>query len=370
MKNKETRDKPKQLFIYKVFPFLISKDREFFIEQLSILLNSGMDVGSALESLKGEINSKYMQNVIEYMYTKINQGYPFWEILEQVDILPNQFISLVKVGEVSGRLADNLKIVATQYQRDKAMKSKILSASMYPAFVLGFTFVIGIGMAIYVLPKFTVSLSQLDVQIHFTTQLILSAGELFSSHGVELIISFFMILLAIVLLLFVLPATKHLGHNLILSFPGIKKLFLQTEISRFGFILGTLLNTGVPLTKSLKFLTRSTTLIPYKNLYRYILDSLYEGKTTSEAMLEYKGSERLIPLSFQNLIASSEKTGELPGILKRIGEIYEEKLQITSERLSIIIEPILLILIWIGVIVIALGIIMPIYNLVGNLSSF
>jgi type IV pilus assembly protein PilC len=62
-------------------------------------------------------------------------------------------VSLIKIGEESGKLTENINVIATQQQKDKAFRSKVSSAMMYPLLVMGMTIIVGIGIAWFILPR-------------------------------------------------------------------------------------------------------------------------------------------------------------------------------------------------------------------------
>jgi len=128
------------------------------------------------------------------------------------------------------------------------------------------------------------------------------------------------------------------------------------------------MEAGMPLIYALDSLSRSTEFRAYKKFYAYLIKSLEEGNSFKKSFDRYRRSKRLIPKSIQQLIAAGEKSGNLSKSLLKIGEIYEEKIEITTKNLSIILEPILLFIVWLGVLAVAIAVILPIYSLVGNFN--
>jgi len=111
------------------------REKEYFIEQLSMLLGAGMPVSTALSSIEKEINSKRLKKIISEIGTEIDAGSTISAALEKAGVFPQSTISLIRIGEQSGRLSENLKVVALQEQKEREFRSKINSAMMYPAFV-------------------------------------------------------------------------------------------------------------------------------------------------------------------------------------------------------------------------------------------
>ena len=121
--------------------FRISKNQiiwggNYFIENLSMLTESGMDVLASLQAIKEDVRSSGMKMIIDTMIIDIESGSTLWRALERTKLAQDQVIALVRVGEESGRLSENLSVVALQQEKDRAFKSKIRSAMMYPVLVL------------------------------------------------------------------------------------------------------------------------------------------------------------------------------------------------------------------------------------------
>ena len=151
--------------------------------------------------------------------------------------------------------------------------------------------------------------------------------------------------------------------------PGIRSLIVEVELSRFGYILGNLLESGVPVVDSLGLLGSLTSFRVYRRFYRDLRSDIADGKTFKESFEEYKNLGKLVPSSFQRLVVSGEQSGGLSESLTRISRVYEEKIEVTSRNLTVVLEPIMLVLVWAGVVVVALGVVTPMYGLIGNISS-
>lgn len=154
----------------------------------------------------------------------------------------------------------------------------------------------------------------------------------------------------------------------IFKIPGIGSLGRYATIARFGVILGGLLRAGVPLTDSLASLEDVTHIVSYKKFYGQLLERITMGDSFSVSFAAIKKSEKLLPISVQQLVITGERSGTLSNTLLKIADIYEKKAAETAERLPVILEP--MILLFIGGLVgtIAFAIITPIYGVVGNIG--
>jgi type IV pilus assembly protein PilC len=149
--------------------------------------------------------------------------------------------------------------------------------------------------------------------------------------------------------------------------PITKKMVKEIELSRFGYLLGILLNAGLPVVDALDSIKESTTFYNYRKLFSHVHDRVDEGNTFLNSFQTYKKSEKMIPGPIQHMIEAGEKSGTLSGSLIKIGQIYESKVEVTTKSLTTVLEPILLVVIGVGVLILALAVITPIYGLIGGM---
>ncbi len=354
----------------RIFTILIPADeKEYFIENLAMLLSSGMDILMALDSIRKEVKSSQMKAVIDNLIEDVESGLPIWKVLEETKFFPAFIISLIKIGEKSGSLVKNLKVIAVQQKKDRTFTSKVRSAMMYPVFVLALTLIVGISIAWFILPRLTLVFDQLKVELPLITKILIGFGKFIGQYGNIAVPSFVFGLLFVIYFVFIFSRTKFIGQTLLFAIPGIKKLIQETELARMGYILGTLLDAGLPVVDALESLAEASTFYKYKRLYLFLSNSLEDGNTFEQSFELYKKSRKLVPTTIQQMITVGEKSGHLAETFISIGETFEEKTDNTTKNLAVILEPILLVIVWLGVVAVALAVILPIYSLIGGLNK-
>jgi type IV pilus assembly protein PilC len=349
--------------------FGIGHDRDYFIENLSMLVSSGMTIVEALDSITPDIRSKRMRESIGEIRESIESGSPLWRALDSVHLFPSHTVSLVRIGEESGKLSENLHVISLQQEKERVFQSKIRSAMMYPVFVLALTFVVGIGLAWFILPKLALVFSQLRLELPLITKVLIGAGVYLSRYGAIIVPGIIVALGLILYIIFYFPKTKIVGQTILFALPGIKLLILEVELSRLGYLLGTLLQAGLPITQAISSLAQATFFPYYKKFYTYLAKSIEDGNSFQKSFARYRRLNRIVPTPVQQLIVTSEKSGNLSEMLLKISETYEAKTETTTKNLTVILEPILLVIVWLGVVAVALAVILPIYNLIGGLNT-
>lgn len=364
--NKTKKEKKKRGIFLKIG---IGGEKRYLIENLSMLLASGMDVLSSLESIKIEAKSRRMKKIVENLKEDINAGSPVWQALNDTGVMPAYAISLARIGEQTGRLPENLRIIADQQQKDRNFRSKLSSAMLYPLIVLSLTVVIGTAVAWFILPRLSSVFDQLKLELPFITKALIAVGNFLGQHGLLVVPGVFFFLIILIYFAFFFSKTKFIGQTLFFFLPGTKKMIREVELSRTGYLLGSLLQSGVPIVDSISSLADATTFRNYKKFYLFIKNNIADGSSLRQSFDAYKKSSRLVPTPVQHMIVAGEQSGRLPETLTKIGEIFEEKTENTAKNLTVLLEPILLFIVWIGVVSVALAVILPIYSLIGGFNE-
>ena len=353
----------------RISTFGLSKDRDHFIENLSMLVLSGMAITSAIASIAKETKSQRMKAILEQMLGEIEAGSPVWKAFDKTKLFKGYTISLVRLGEESGKFAENLKVIALEEEKERGFRSKVKSALMYPIFVLGLTGFIGIGISWFILPKLAKIFADLKLALPFITKVLIGFGVFLSKYGLIVVPLGILVIGFIFWLFFSYEKTRFIGEAITFSIPGIKGLMMEVEVARFGYLLGTLLEAGLPITRAIDSLANASEVLRYKKFYFYLRDSVDMGNSIQKSFALYKDIDKLIPQPIQQLVISGEQSGNLNKTLIKVGQVLEEKSDTTTKNLTIIMEPILLVIVWAGVVTVAFAVILPIYSLVGGLNS-
>lgn len=346
----------------------IGKEKRYFLENLSLLVASGMNVVDAVKNIAQDVRSSAFKRVLGKVERSVADGTQLWQALEAARLFDDNAISLIRIGEESGKLSENLGVIAVQENKNQIFRSKIRSAMLYPVFVICMSLIVGVGIAWFILPKLAVVFAQLHVDLPFVTKMLVRFGSFMNTHGTTVVPIAIVGIILIVYLLFFNRLTKRIGQRILLSLPGVRRLTQELELSRFGYLLGTLLDAGLPLTQALNAIANASPFISYKKFYKKILGLIEEGNSFEKTFGSISNSRSYIPLPIQQMIIAGEQSGGLSKALTTIGDNYEAKSEITSKNLSVILEPVLLVIVWVGVVFVALAVILPIYSLIGGIN--
>ncbi len=366
-KNKTPRPAPKHSLFSNIG---IGKERDYCIENLATLLSSGMDISLALEAIKSGVRSTHLRQMLDGIKDGVDSGSPLWKSLEQTSLFPSHITSLIRLGEETGRLSDNLTVIVNQQRKDRVFKSRVRSAMLYPAMVFVIGLVVSIGIAWFILPRLGGVFSSLNLTLPLITRAMIRMGVLVDQYG-SIVIPIALLIVAIAwYVLFFFSRTKHWGQKILFAIPGVGRLMQEVELARFGYILGTLLAAGLTVPKALRSLAEATDLLAYHQLYQHLGERMDEGNSFQKSFGLFEQTDALIPPPIQQMITAAERSATLSKSMLKIGETFEDRAETTTKNLSVMIEPILLLIIWAGVISVALAVILPIYSILGGINKY
>ncbi len=348
--------------------FIKDEYKEYFIENLSMLMGSGLTLPGSLSAIKAELNSKKIKKIINDLQVNIDAGVKFWKALEETNLFSAQVISLIRIGEESGTMVENLKIIAIQEQKEKSFRSKINTAMLYPVFIFSLTIIVGVGIIWFIIPRITKVFNSIDAELPFITKWFIKMGKFIIASGNIVLPLLVFFLMLVTYFVFFFHKTKFIGQFLLFHTPGINKLIKQVELARFGSVLGTLINSGFSVVDAFESLSKSSNFYAYNNLYTYLKKNIEEGNSFKTSFLTYKKINKLIPHTIQQMIIVGEKSGALSNTFTKIGNIFDEKTENTAKTITILIEPILLVIVWLMVMMVAIAVIYPIYSMIGSIN--
>jgi type IV pilus assembly protein PilC len=347
--------------------FGLGKEKSLFIENLAILLNSGLSVIDALKTIQLELRVKPMKNLVGRIIDQVESGIALWRAMEDQSFFSAYALALIRIGEEAGSLSKNMEYLSVQQEKDRSLRAKVKMAMIYPTIVLTLTLIITLGLAWFVLPGLVGVLLSLNAKLPLVTRLIILIANFFRDHGIVAVPSTLGGLLFFAILCKYTPL-RGPAQQAVFRFPGIGTMARHATVARFGVILGSLLRAGVPLVESIRSLADVTDTVYYQRFYYRLAKSIEMGDSFATAFGKLKESKSLIPASVQQLVITGERSGKIADMLMRIADIYEKKAEETAAKLPVILEPMLLIFLGGIVGTVAFAIIVPIYSIVGSVG--
>ena len=337
------------------------KDIVIFTRQLSTLIDANIPLVEGLDTLARQTPKESFKKIISKISKSIEGGSSLSQAASEHKIFDPFFISLIKSGEVSGRLQSTLLYLADYLERSAELTSKIRGALAYPAFVVFAISAVGIIMMTTVLPKLLEVLKEAGVQeLPITTRILIFITDMMN----RFIYIFFGVLALIVWYLknwINTPEGRFKFDMIKIKITTIGEVIKGVYLARTAEALSTLIKAGVPI---LEALTITSDIVGH-SLFKKILLEAEENVRNGGSISEVFGRYREIPTMVTSMIAIGEKTGKTDFMLENIYKFYKSESDRSIQNISQLIEPILVLFLGLVVGILVASILLPIYNLVG-----
>lgn len=311
-----------------------------FCRQFSIMLNTHIPILDCLDILKNQPYSSYFRNILAVVYEDVQGGMLMSEALDKhAKVFPNFFRSMIKVGELSGKLDIVLTSLADYYETDSELRRKVKSALSYPMMLAVMTLGIIVLMLTLVVPTFRETLNELGVEVTGLTAAVYAVSDF--------VLEWWRLLLAggviIGLLVFAISRTEFGGYAidvLKLKLPILKSIQINMITARFARGFALLLSSGMDLNEAMyateivignKYLTKR---------FHEATEAVRGGMSLTNAFESYK----LFPPMMIQMITIGEKTNALDDVLMRSCNFFDTQVETSMNSLTNKIQPIMLLI--------------------------
>ena len=342
------------------------KTLTIFTRQLAQLTSAGLPLLSGLTVLARQEKNQTLKRVLGELAEVIEGGGTFSEGLAQHPKVFNKlFVSMVKAGELGGVLEVVLDRLAQFMEKAMRIKGKVKAAMFYPIAVLVVAVVIMAILLIFVIPKFKDVFGDLTGEdgLPEFTEIVLSISDTVKNNAFGTFTAIF----AFFLTLSMLAKTKYgrfVLDKLALFFPIVGPVVEKVAIARFARTLGTLINSGVPILQALNIVKDTSGNTVVAQAVQDVHDSVKEGETIV-APLE---ASRVFPPMVISMVDVGEKTGDMPQMLEKIADTYDEEVDRAVESMTSLIEPVMIVFLAVIVGSIVIAMFLPLIKMIETIS--
>ncbi len=323
----------------------------FFTRQLSTMFSAGLTLEKSIFFLSQEEKHPKFKKILGSIDKNIKRGMLLSDALERhPGVFSNLFISMVRAGEVSGKLSETLEELAEYLETVEETQRKVKSAMYYPVFILIFLFATLLLTFTYLIPSFSSVYDSLGSELPYYTVLMVDIGEWMQSNVFFVLLTTFLGL-GTVWLTTLTDTGRLLRDRLFLRLPIFGSIIKNNILSKFAKTFGILVNAGVPIIDTFSLVQKVVDNRVYELAIIDSTKSIENGLNISQAL---KNTEEFPPVMIQ-LLSTGEETGEIDSLALKASEFYTKQVNASVDRLTSIIEPALIILVGgvIGVIIIA-----------------
>ncbi|MDB5951219.1 MAG: type secretion system family protein [Massilia sp.] len=334
-----------------------------FSQELLALLSAGLGVVEALEALLEKEANPALANVLGRLLAGLREGKRFSNVLaEQGDRFPPLYIGIVKAAEGTSDLPRSLSRYIDYQQRIDAVRSKIVSASIYPMILLGVGGGVSGFLITYVVPRFAEVYQGAGRNLPFMSRLLLSWGQFAANHTVWLLAG-----AGALAALIIFGARRLMGGGgiagLLARLPGLGERVRIYELSRLYLTLGMLTEGGIPIVQAIDTVMSMVSPAVRSNLQNARL-AVESGLPLSSA---FAAHGLTTPISLR-MLRVGERTGDMGPMLTQSAAFYDGEISRWIDRFTRTFEPLLMAAIGLVVGAIVVLLYMPIFDLAGDMS--
>ena len=339
-----------------------------FTRQLATLIDSGLPLLRGLTVLAKQEPNPVLKRTITNLADSVQTGSTFSESLAQHPAIFNKlYVNMVKAGELGGVLELVLIRLAEYSEKAQKLKNKIVAAMVYPVIVMVIAMSIMVFLLTVIVPKFKKifedMLGSAD-KLPGLTKFVINLSEQLSTHifpiGGGIVVS---------ILLYKFIASQAWGRRFLdavkLKMPLFGSVQRKSAISRFSRTLGTLVTSGVPILQALNITRETAGNVVISQAVQNVHDAVKEGESIVNP-LEASG---VFPAMVISMVDVGEETGQLPEMLLKVADVYDDEVDNAVAALTSMLEPLMIVMLAVVVGVIVMALFLPMVEIIKGVAS-
>ena len=346
-------------------PKITIDDLVIFSRQMYSLAKSGIPILRAVRGLADTTKSKRMAVALNDVADQLERGRTFSSALNKHrHVFGQLFVSIVHVGENTGKLDDSFLQLSFYLTRDQETRKQIKAATRYPTFVIIAIVIAIVILNIAVIPIFADMFLSFGAELPLMTRILLATSDFFMTKWQYL-------LMGIALTIFTIGRYlnskdgRYKWDRAKLKLPVVGSIFERTLLGRFARSFSMMLTSGVPLTSALNLVAEAVNNTFMAERILGMRKNIEKGESLSRVA---SSSKLFTPLVLQ-MISVGEETGRVDELLAEVAEFYEREVDYDLKSLTSKIEPILISVVAGIVLVLALGIFSPMWDMMGAIKG-
>ncbi len=327
--------------------------------QMYSLTKSGIPLIRAIVGLSDTTSNKTLKRVLRDVANQLERGRSLSAAFSShPKVFPQISVSIVHVGENTGRLEDAFIQLAEYFEQDEETRKRINAAMRYPTMVLLFIVAAMFLLNLKVIPTFANMFRKLGADLPITTKMLIATSDFFVNYWQILIVAIVAIVLAAKA--YVSSSVgKYQWDKYKMKLPFVGSIIERSLLARFSRSFSMILDAGVPMTTGLSLVAEAVDNSYMEAKIKDMRRSIEKGESLLRASV---ASELFSPLVLQ-MIAVGEETGRVDELLNDASEYYEREVDYDLKSLTAKIEPVLISIVAVMVLILALGIFTPMWDM-------
>lgn len=359
-------DNSKRSLLTKINDFFIDrgrislKEKSYFFHLLAVMLDAGIPMVETLKILAKRTGNEHFRRVINTLAYNTEIGNTLSGSMTRFpDVFQEAEIGIVKSGEAVGHLDMMLLKLAKQLEESYDLHLKIKSALLYPALVIATLIIAGGIIMTFIVPKLVEFFKETSTELPPLTRAIIYTSDFLSNYWWAILIAILMIFIIISMYLKTESGRLRFDYYK-LKFPLIGSLLRKAMIYKFAHMLGILVTSGLPITKTLEIISQSMENELYKRSLLQVKEKVQNGEKIHTSMQE---APFLFPDVVTKMINMGEQSASLDSISEKLARQYDREITHSVKNLTTVLEPTVIVIVALLVGILAIAIMGPVFSL-------
>ncbi len=340
------------------------KDLAIFSRQLAVMLESRVPVVQSLSSLALQTKKTNFKKTILEISRLVEEGVSLSEAFSHFPkIFNNFFVSLIRSGEISGKISSTLYYISDYLEREHDIVAQLKQAMIYPLFTVSVLFVVVNIIVIFLLPKIEDLIRESSTSPSFFTVVMLNFYKVLESFWWVIMAALFLMVIGIIFYLRT-ENGKKMYDRISLKVPFLGDILRKVFLVRFCGNISTLILAGISINRALEITEDTVNNDVYKKIINEIKNKVSEGEKISSVLVQHQS---YFPSFVIQMIKVGEETGKLDKTLLEVVGFYQKEIKRSIDLFLALLEPILIIFLGIVVAFIAISVFEPLYDSLINI---
>jgi type IV pilus assembly protein PilC len=336
-----------------------------FNQELATLLKAGMPLVQSLDILRTRLTNPLFKSVLDDVHEKVRGGTALSDAFAaHGELFPNVYTASLLAGERAGNLDAVLRRYVAYSKTVDTVRSKTISAMIYPAILVGLAVVLVSIIIVKVVPTFAEFYSSFNAELPLSTRAIVAVSDLVRAQlwliligGGAGLVAFWTWARR--------PSHQSKVDKVLLKLPFVGPSFHKFATSQLARTLATLLGGGIPLVNAIEIASRSTGNRHLGEELSIVATRVREGQSFAATLFERK----TVPDVALKMIEVGESTGALTEMLNSLADFYDEEIDTDVSRFVTVIEPAMLVFMGVVISGIVLALYLPLFQLTSVIGN-
>lgn len=343
--------------------FLLSQEISVFCTQLYMIIKSGISITEGIGIMSEDSHTAFAKKVLTTIHEELEMGMPLHLALSKTSKFPEYVVTMVEIGESTGKLEAVMLSLSNYYERETKIKRVIRSAVTYPLVMIAIMVVVISILVVQVMPIFSDVFTSLGAQLTGFPLIVMNFGQTLGNYSI-IIISVIAVIAATIVTLFNTKSGFNYINKLKETFFLTRKLYAKISSGRFASAMSLMLASGMDTDQSLDMVYKLIKTPLIRRKIEVCKKQLENGASFAEALSE----SSLFTGIYSRMTTVAFKTGTLDTIMEKIATQYEEETNSQIDNVISLIEPSLVALLSIIVGIILLSVMFPLMGIMAAIS--